>query len=218
MASTNKTTNYELSQYLGSDKPTYLGDYNSDMLKIDNAIHQNALNIATADEKATLAGTNANTALTNAGTAQTTADTANTTANSALLKATANETDIANLDKAGEYSSTEDILIGKWIDGRKLYRRVATFNNLANSYYMNKIGDVGFQEIVNIEGYINRKDYPIHQMIPSRSMDGYHFGWKNFSIGGSGDVAQIDVEYGSSITTSTFNSIVIVLYFTKQRE
>ena len=55
MASTNKTTNYELSQYLGSDKPTYLGDYNSDMLKIDNAIHQNALNIATADEKATLA-------------------------------------------------------------------------------------------------------------------------------------------------------------------
>ena len=61
MASTNKTTNYELSQYLGSDKPTYLGDYNSDMLKIDAGMHQNALNIATADEKATLAGTNART-------------------------------------------------------------------------------------------------------------------------------------------------------------
>lgn len=66
MASTNKTTNFELSQYLGSDKPTYLGDYNSDMLKIDAGMHQNALNIATADEKATLAGTNASTALTNA--------------------------------------------------------------------------------------------------------------------------------------------------------
>lgn len=39
MASTNKTTNYELSQYIGTDKPTYLGDYNSDMSKIDNAIH-----------------------------------------------------------------------------------------------------------------------------------------------------------------------------------
>lgn len=38
MSSTNKTTNYELSQYIGSDKPSYLGDYNSDMLKIDTAI------------------------------------------------------------------------------------------------------------------------------------------------------------------------------------
>lgn len=38
MASTNKTTNYELSQYIGTDKPTYLGDYNSDMSKIDTAI------------------------------------------------------------------------------------------------------------------------------------------------------------------------------------
>ena len=99
MASTNKTTNYELSQFIGSDKPTYLGDYNSDMLKIDNAMHQNALNIATADEKATLAGQNANTALTNAGTAQTTADTANTTANSALTKATANETEITKIQE-----------------------------------------------------------------------------------------------------------------------
>lgn len=102
MASTNKTTNYNLSQYIGSDKPTYLGDYNSDMLKIDNAMHQNALDIATADEKATLAGTNANTALTNAETAQTTADTANTTANSALSKATANESDIAQIKSKTE--------------------------------------------------------------------------------------------------------------------
>lgn len=42
MASTNKTSNYELSQYVGSDKPTYLGDYNSDMLKIDAGMKANA--------------------------------------------------------------------------------------------------------------------------------------------------------------------------------
>lgn len=47
MASTNKTTNYELSQYVGTDKPTYLGDYNSDMLKIDSAIHGVAENVGT---------------------------------------------------------------------------------------------------------------------------------------------------------------------------
>lgn len=42
MSSTNKTTNYKLSQYIGTDKPTYLGDYNSDMLKIDNQLKANA--------------------------------------------------------------------------------------------------------------------------------------------------------------------------------
>lgn len=42
MSSTNKTTNYDLSQYIGSDKPTYLGDYNGDMLKIDAGMHTNA--------------------------------------------------------------------------------------------------------------------------------------------------------------------------------
>ena len=47
MASTNKTTNYELSQYVGTDKPTYLGDYNSDMSKIDTAIHGVAQNVGT---------------------------------------------------------------------------------------------------------------------------------------------------------------------------
>ncbi len=46
MSSTNKTTYYNLSQYIGTDKPTYLGDYNSDMSKIDGAIH-------TVEEKAT---------------------------------------------------------------------------------------------------------------------------------------------------------------------
>lgn len=38
MASTNQTTNYHLSQFVGSDKPAWLGDYNQDMSKIDTAI------------------------------------------------------------------------------------------------------------------------------------------------------------------------------------
>ena len=39
MASTNKTTHYNLSQYVGSDKPTYLVDYNTDMSNIDTGIY-----------------------------------------------------------------------------------------------------------------------------------------------------------------------------------
>lgn len=67
MSSTNKTTYYDLSQYISTDKPTYLGDYNSDMSKIDAGIHQVQETATTAnqtagsaDAKATQATTTAN--------------------------------------------------------------------------------------------------------------------------------------------------------------
>lgn len=41
MASTNKTTNYELSQFIGTDKPAWLNDYNQDMVKIDTQMKAN---------------------------------------------------------------------------------------------------------------------------------------------------------------------------------
>lgn len=78
MASTNKTTHYELSQYVGSDKPTYLTDYNNDMSAIDTGIYtaqtkaDSAYTLAdSADGKADTAQGTANSALTNAGTANT---------------------------------------------------------------------------------------------------------------------------------------------------
>nr|DAX14224.1 MAG TPA: hypothetical protein [Caudoviricetes sp.] len=40
MPSTNKTNPYELSQFIGSDIPSWLSDYNGDMLKINNAIQE----------------------------------------------------------------------------------------------------------------------------------------------------------------------------------
>lgn len=39
MTATNHTEHYELSQYVKDDHPTYTGDYNSDMSKIDAAIY-----------------------------------------------------------------------------------------------------------------------------------------------------------------------------------
>ena len=38
-SATNHTAHYNLSQYISTDKPTYLVDYNSDMLAIDTAIY-----------------------------------------------------------------------------------------------------------------------------------------------------------------------------------
>lgn len=40
MSSTNKTEHYNLPQWVGSDKPTFLGDFNSAFLSIDQGLYQ----------------------------------------------------------------------------------------------------------------------------------------------------------------------------------
>lgn len=77
MASTNKTPNYNLPLYIGSDKPTYLGDWNESMSAIDTI----AASIKADSEGALTMATAANQ---NANTAKVTADTANTKADNAL--------------------------------------------------------------------------------------------------------------------------------------
>lgn len=46
MTATNHTKNYNLSQFTGTDRPTWLGDYNGDMSKIDAQLKKNADDIA----------------------------------------------------------------------------------------------------------------------------------------------------------------------------
>lgn len=48
MTATNHTENYNLSQFVGTDRPTWLVDYNGDMAKIDTQMKQNADDIASA--------------------------------------------------------------------------------------------------------------------------------------------------------------------------
>ena len=48
MTATKHTKNYNLSQFAGTDRPTWLGDYNGDMSKIDAQLKQNADDIASA--------------------------------------------------------------------------------------------------------------------------------------------------------------------------
>lgn len=109
MSSTNKTSNYELSQFLGTDKPAWLSDYNSDMSKIDTQMKANA-------DAATAAGGAASTANTNIGTlaSLTTtdktsvvaavnevdahADTAQNTANEANITASTANTNLAKFN------------------------------------------------------------------------------------------------------------------------
>ena len=59
MTATNHTEHYGLSQYTESVRPTYTGDYNGDMSKIDAAIYaaSQAGGMATVEHTADLTGT-----------------------------------------------------------------------------------------------------------------------------------------------------------------
>ena len=111
MASTNKTTNYELSQYVGTDKPTYLTDYNQDMSKIDAGIHAakseadtNASSIGTLSSLTTEAKTNLVAAIneveseTNTNTGNIATNTSNIATNATHIGTVANLTTTAKTD------------------------------------------------------------------------------------------------------------------------
>lgn len=83
MASTNKTTTLELSQFVGTDKPDWLTDYNEDMEKIDTW--------------ATTANSDINAANNNASGAKTTAEAASQAANAATTSAAQANMAVQNL-------------------------------------------------------------------------------------------------------------------------
>lgn len=88
MASSDKTPTIVLSQFIGTDKPTWLTDYNGDMLKIDTAIAGQNGNINQAAADAAEAKTQAAGAASQVGVALNTAEDAKEQAAAADGKAT----------------------------------------------------------------------------------------------------------------------------------
>lgn len=88
MSATNQTPNYGLPQYVGSDVPSYLGDFNKAMLDIDTAIKGVDNKATSAESSVATANANASEALENAQSASTKADTAQATATQAQTAAT----------------------------------------------------------------------------------------------------------------------------------
>lgn len=87
MSSTNTTPNFGLPQYIPTDKPTYLGDFNKAMLDIDTNMKSIENKATSAESGIETVQATANQALENANTAQTTATQAQTTADLAKTKA-----------------------------------------------------------------------------------------------------------------------------------
>ena len=117
-ASTNKTANYDLPQFVGTDKPTWLGDFNSAMSAIDAGMAENKADIESMDSRVTSAEASASSAsqavttltgrvstvesgvssaTATANNAQQTATSALNTANTANGKADTNTSDISSL-------------------------------------------------------------------------------------------------------------------------
>lgn len=117
-SSTNKTTHYDLSQYVSSDLPTYLVDYNSDMSKIDTGINAAQTTADTASTAATNAQTaaetaqgTANTAVTNAATADTKATTANTNIGTMANLETVNKNDLVSaINEVNTIANTSQVI------------------------------------------------------------------------------------------------------------
>lgn len=91
MAHTNETFNYKLPQFVDTDQPTWLGDFNGAMETLDTAITKVGANASTALSAA-------NNAVNRVGQAETTIAGVQTTANNAYSLASTNEKDISTLD------------------------------------------------------------------------------------------------------------------------
>lgn len=160
--STNKTTHYELSQYVANDKPTYLVDYNDDMVAIDTGIYEaktqadlGVTNAGIAQTAAETAQTTANTAVTNAGTAQTTADGNATKIGDLANLATASKTNLVsaisevkneevagfnkfNLNNITTYDSTDMTASGVTITSGTITSAIDSSNSVFKLYgYVN---------------------------------------------------------------------------------
>lgn len=89
MSSTNKTLHYNLPQFIGSDIPTWLGDFNSAMTAIDSGISAAATSASGAATTAAQASTDAAAAQASANSAINSAASASQAASDAAAAVTA---------------------------------------------------------------------------------------------------------------------------------
>ena len=235
--STNKTTNYNLPQFIGTDKPTWLGDINEAMTDIDAAIHENATNISTmASDVASASATaskasqdvtgltstvntlsnNVTTATDTANNAQSTATSALNTANAANGKADTNASDITaiqgniseinssitnindNLEHLKDYSSNEAI-IGLWIDGKPLYRKIFNYGQLPNNSSVGKAHNIPIDTPISVKGTVKTRSGKYNTWtIPS----------PNIFI----DLSQTEVYIATNSDRSNLDGLVIIEY------
>ena len=123
MGSTNKTTGYNLPQWIGTDKPTFLGDLNDAFLKIDEGMTENKGSSTSAIAQAGEAVQNSTLALSKVNSIENTANQANTNANSAITIANSVSDKVDNIENN---VNAQEIYINNaknWVEGNITSKR-----------------------------------------------------------------------------------------------
>lgn len=166
MSSTNKTPNYQLPQFINTDVPSWLGDFNDAMSKIDTQMKSNDTKATGASTNAENANSSATQALETANQANTTANGANTNATNALsLASTANdnassakqnaETALSTANSAsGNASSALSMAQNANTNATKALNGLEKFN-LSNYKTYDQSNMVAINGISNLNGAIN---------------------------------------------------------------
>lgn len=103
MSHSQSTPNYDLPIFVNNDQPTWLGDFNGAMNKIDNGLNTVGTNASTALSAA-------NNAVSRVGTLETKVTQVQSSANQALSLSQTNETDIAVLDAQMSGTQSSELL------------------------------------------------------------------------------------------------------------
>ena len=237
-ASTNKTANYELPQFVGSDKPTWLGDFNTAMATIDGGMAENKSDIESMDSRvssaeatASQASQNVSALTTRVGTvessvssatstannAQQTATSALNTANTANGKADTNATSITETNTridgiiSSERYSTDEIATNKlWINDKPIYRKTIYITGLPNNTDKNvNHGASNVDLIVNTYGIMLT---PSNNLVTPLNMHGTPPIYSNNVVVYRVDRTQIHIATSSDMSP---NVAYITLEYTK---
>ena len=192
MSSTNKTTHYNLSQYVASDKPTYLVDYNADMSAIDSGIYAakseadtnttsiGDLTTLTTTEKTNLVGAinevDGNVDTLSGTVGQHTTDIADNTSaigNLANLDTTAKTSLVAAINevngKTDVYDTTETLTSEVW-ESHPIYRKVydVTFSGLGNIEITANLSNCKIVRMFGIDISSNGSEFPMPNTRPTQ--------------------------------------------------
>ena len=234
MSSTNKTANYNLSQFVGSDKPAWLADYNQDMSKIDAGIDAAQDTATAADGKADANTTkigdldylststknslvaainevdgNTDTAQNTANAAQTTANEAKTTANQVKSQFNFTYSDVTCTSTVGALDSSNNTLhIAKNSDGSiaKIYGRLRFPSGVPGNGYISS-SDTGLrpQSDITILGCCLRI---------AAGTGGDHVVYQNFTLKTDGTVsADISTWSGGKVDLLFMANVIFVTDF-----
>lgn len=165
MSATEQTPFLKLPQFAATDKPTWLGDFNGAMSKIDTGVANVNNEVAKLPSQIAAANNTAAAAQTTANAARTTANAAQTTANAANKIATSTAMDLQGV---------KDYLLNLTNKGTIPTSQISTSSNLSldsaiMSYALNKegtygkiYGQINAQVLDNSNGrYVTLKGVPI---------------------------------------------------------